>query len=75
MILWLGLLLCGCGGNSKEGEDPKKQAGREETRKIRAADTVGYPGSAIANRLDKTLDRTDRRKEQIDQAGEDTDKN
>ncbi len=72
LVLWFGLVFYGCGGNGKDGDDPKNRAGREETRKIRAADSIGYAGSAIANRLDKTLDQTDRRKQQIDQTGADT---
>jgi hypothetical protein len=66
-----GLLLSGCGG-ATEGEEARRVEGREETRKIRKADAVGYAGSAVADRLDKTLDQADRRKAQIDQTGAQT---
>lgn len=67
LALVLAALLAGCGSNEETGKAGQPQVGREETRKIRAADKVGYAGSAVANRLDKTLDATDARKRQTEE--------
>lgn len=50
--------------------DKREPKGREETRSIRATESIGYSGDAIADKVDATLDANDERKNKLDQAAE-----
>jgi len=63
-------LLFGC---SKAEEPTSKYEGRSESKKLQAADAVGYDGAAIRKNVDNTLNKTDQHNEATDKAlnGED----
>lgn len=64
------MLLCAlaaCGSPPPE-EQAQETGGREETRNIRNTSAVGYSGDAIADRLDQTLDATETRERQRQEA-------
>lgn len=67
-ICALGLILGLAACNAPPGvDDPgEPQAGRDETRGIRATEHVGYSGDAIADQVDDMLDGFDQRGTRLD---------
>lgn len=68
MILITALTLSACGSSEDKAAPPKPKQGREETKNIRATDAIGYSGSAIANKVDSTLNTNDARQQKLDEA-------
>jgi hypothetical protein len=66
-MLVLAALLAGCGANDAPDAGGRQRVGREETRRIRTADTVGVAGSAVADRLDRVLDASDARRKRVEE--------
>lgn len=68
--LILGLALGACGRKPEAPEKPgePQAVGREETRAIRATESVGYAGNAIAGKTDAALKANDERKDALDAA-------
>jgi len=67
----LGLLLSACGSDeapSVAASPAPSEDGRSETRSIRATDSIGYAGDAIADQVDGALDANDARKQSLDAA-------
>ncbi|HSW15185.1 MAG TPA: hypothetical protein VLI06_20215 [Solimonas sp.] len=62
------LLLAACNGGPEPVAAQPEPQGREETRNIRNTESIGYSGNAIADKVDGTLDTSDQRKGQLDQA-------
>lgn len=65
--LWLAplLLLLAC-QPSTESAPAEPAKGREETRGIRNTEAVGYPGEAMADKIDGALDAHDQHRQQLD---------
>ena len=66
----MALACAACNVDSSGDTPPPKKEGREETKNIRNLDAVGYSGSAIANRVDQSLDATDKHNEEMKKAEE-----
>ena len=64
LICTFTLLTAAC-SPPPEDPPPSKQ-GRVETRSIRATESIGYSGNAIANKVDAALDANDQRKNNLD---------
>lgn len=62
----------GCGDDQPKppAQEAPKDQGRPETRKVRAADAVGYDGKALQKSLDKVLDQQDKRNKELQEAQE-----
>lgn len=67
-LLTISLLLAACGQKQDDtATKPKPQVGRDETQGIRRTDSIGYSGSAIANKVDGVLNENDQKKSRMDQ--------
>lgn len=71
-LIWLALafLLAGCVNPNppvQESKDEKKYQGREETKALQNADNIGYDGTGIQKKLDKTLDQNEQRAGELEQ--------
>lgn len=64
------VILGACGDDKPEPAKPVAPAeqGRPETRKVLAADAVGYDGKALQKSLDKMLDAKDRQAKELEDA-------
>jgi hypothetical protein len=69
-LLTVVLILTAC-GDDQAAQKPTPTApdqGRPETRKVLAADAVGYDGAAIRKSLDGMLQENDKRAKELDEA-------
>lgn len=55
-------------GCSKAEEPNPKYEGRSESKKLQAADAVGYDGAAIRKNVDNMLNKADQHNESADKA-------
>lgn len=69
-LVALTLLLSACGSDEPPPPEPAAAAGRAETQAIRNTDAVGYAGSAIADKVDGALDKTEEATKKNQQAAE-----
>lgn len=73
-LMALALLLPACGADEPPPAEPAAPEGRAETQAIRNTDAVGYSGSAIADKVDGALDKTEeatkKNQQAADQAGD-----
>lgn len=75
MLTMLGMVGClGFGVIACSKQEPPKpivsDTGRPETRSVEAANAVGYNGTAMRQKLDKTLDANDAQTQKMNQAAE-----
>jgi hypothetical protein len=61
----IATLLFGC---SKAEEPSAKYEGRNESKKLQAADAVGYDGAAIRKNVDNMLNKNDQHNESVAKA-------
>jgi hypothetical protein len=66
--LAVGLMLAACSRQQDPQPPPVKKQGRAETQGIRNTDSIGYSGSAIANKVDGALNANDQQQQKMDQA-------
>ena len=64
IIMILFVLSCGSGSPAPKAKDVPQ--GRPETRVVEGASVVGYNGSMMRKKIDKTLDRNDERNKEIE---------
>jgi hypothetical protein len=64
-LMIIAALLFGC---SKAEEPSAKYEGRSESKKLQAADAVGYDGAAIRKNVDNMLNKTGQHNESVDKA-------
>jgi hypothetical protein len=67
-LLMAVCLLCIVGCNSSQSPETEKYQGRKETKKLEGASAVGYDGTAIRKSVDKTLNKTDDRGQEMDKS-------
>jgi hypothetical protein len=72
-VLWAGVtaLLMGCSGGTTRGnspEPPKAAEGRPDTKAVKALDAVGYDGDKVRQKLDNTLNKTEQRNKDLEDA-------
>ena len=58
------LLVAAC--SAAPPPSPEAQQGREETASIRATESVGYAGDAVADKVDAALEQNEQRKAGLD---------
>ena len=58
-LLLLALLIAACSQDEPPPPEKKQPQGRAETQSIRNTEAVGYSGNAIADKVDKALDKND----------------
>ncbi len=66
-LLTIALLLAACGPAQDDSTPAKPKQGRAETQGIRRTDSIGYSGSAIANKVDGVLNESEQKKGRMDQ--------
>ncbi len=64
-LVMIAAVLFGC---SKAEEPSPKYEGRGESKKLQAADAVGYDGAAMRKNVDNMLNKTDQHNESADKA-------
>ena len=67
-LLFLVMIVALMFSCSKAEEPSTKYEGRSESKKLQAADAVGYDGAAIRKNVDNTLNKTDQHNESVDKA-------
>ena len=68
LLLMLCMAIAGCGGNAEKNvEQNKPTEERPETKKIEAADAVGYDGKAIRKNVDKMLNDNDKKQKELEE--------
>jgi hypothetical protein len=65
----IGAMLMGCSSSEKGAQQgATSYQGREETKKLQAADAAGYDGTAIRKSVDSALDKNDAHNQGVDKA-------
>mgnify|MGYP000843561581 CR=1 FL=1 len=59
-------LILGCGSGSPAPKARDAAPGRAETKAVEAASAVGYSGSQMRKKIDKTIDQAEERARQIE---------
>lgn len=70
LALAVTLVVAGCGDDAPPAAEPAPPQGRAETRSIRNTEAVGYPGDAIADKVDGALDQSEERAKKTDAASQ-----
>jgi hypothetical protein len=60
------LFVFGCGSGSPSPKAKSIPEGRSETKAVEGATAVGYNGSQMRKKIDKTLDQNDTRNKEIE---------
>ncbi|NPV04173.1 MAG: hypothetical protein HPY67_05505 [Syntrophaceae bacterium] len=63
-------LILGCGSGSPAPKARDAAPGRAETKAVEAASAVGYSGSQMRKKIDKTLDQAEERARQVEKGAE-----
>jgi hypothetical protein len=62
------LFVLGCGSGSPAPKAKGAPEGRSETKVVEGATAVGYHGSQMRKKIDKTLDQNDARNKEIEKS-------